>query len=147
MVRAMMDYYRLTGEQKFLKGIPAAIDFLRSQRLPDEVARRYTYYRPITEGFLAPRFLLPEDGTPMYVHRRGSNVGNGEYYTDGEISGTIAHYGSCAFINPDALEHDYHALMKANVKPRIDEGQRERSDGLLSPALSEEEHRRSHLLL
>jgi hypothetical protein len=116
MVRAMMDYYRLTGEQKFLKGIPAAIDFLRSQRLPDEVARRYTYYRPVSEGFLAPRFLLPEDGTPMYVHRRGSNVGNGEYYTDGEISGTIAHYGSCAFINPDALEHDYHALMKANVK-------------------------------
>lgn len=116
MVRAMMDYYRLTGEKKYLKGIPAAIDFLRSQRLSGEVARRYSYYRPVNEGFQAARFLLPEDGTPLYVHRQGSNVGNGEYYTDQEISGTIAHYGSCAFINPDALERDYQALLKANPK-------------------------------
>ena len=116
MVRAMMDYYRLTGEKKYLKGIPAAIDFLRTQRLPDEEAKRYSYYRPVNEGFQAARFLLPEDGTPLYVHRKGSNVGNGEYYTDQEISGTIAHYGSCAFINPDALERDYQALVKANPK-------------------------------
>ena len=116
MVRAMMDYYRLTGEKKYLKGIPAAIDFLRTQRLPDEEAKRYSYYRPVNEGFQAARFLLPEDGTPLYVHRTGSNVGNGEYYTDQEISGTIAHYGSCAFINPDALERDYQALLKANPK-------------------------------
>lgn len=116
MVNAMMDYYRLTGESKFLKGIPAAIEFLRSQKLPAEEASRYTYYRPVTEGFQAPRFLVPEDGTPMYVHRRGSNVGNGEYYTDQEISGTIAHYGSCAFINPDALQRSYQALKQADVK-------------------------------
>ena len=116
MVNAMMDYYRLTGESKFLKGIPAAIEFLRSQKLPAEEASRYTYYRPVTEGFQAPRFLVPEDGTPMYVHRRGSNVGNGEYYTDQEISGTIAHYGSCAFINPDALQRNYQALKQADVK-------------------------------
>ena len=116
MVRAMMDYYRLTGEKKYLKGIPAAIDFLRTQRLPDEEAKRYSYYRPVNEGFQAARFLLPEDGTPLYVHRKGSNVDNGEYYTDQEISGTIAHYGSCAFINPDALERDYQALLKANAK-------------------------------
>ena len=116
MVNAMMDYYRLTGESKFLKGIPAAIEFLRGQKLPAEEASRYTYYRPVTEGFQAPRFLVPEDGTPMYVHRRGSNVGNGEYYTDQEISGTIAHYGSCAFINPDALQRNYQALKQADVK-------------------------------
>jgi hypothetical protein len=124
MVRAMMDYYRLTGEKKFLKGIPAALQFLREQRLPDEEAARYgggggtggRAGRRGGEGFLVARFLLPEDGTPMYVHRRGSNVGNGEYYTDQEISRTIAHYGSCAFVNPDGLEREYQALSQADPK-------------------------------
>ena len=124
MVRAMMDYYRLTGEKKFLKGIPAALQFLREQRLPDEEAARYgggggtggRAGRRGGEGFLVARFLLPEDGTPMYVHRRGSNVGNGEYYTDQEISRTIAHYGSCAFVNPDGLEREYQSLSQADPK-------------------------------
>ena len=119
MVRAMMDYYRLTGEQKYLKGIPAAVEFLRGQRLPDEEAARYTTQPGLRNvpGFLAARFLNPEDGTPLYVHRRGGNVANGEYYTDQEISRTIAHYGSCAWINPDAIEREYKSLMEA---PRAD---------------------------
>jgi len=124
MCRAMMDYYRLTGEKKYLKGIPAAIEFLRGQRLPDEEAARYgggggaggRAGRRGVEGFLAARFLNPEDGTPLYVHRRGSNLGNGEYYINQDIARTIAHYGSAAWLNPDALERDYKALVAADPK-------------------------------
>ena len=127
MCRAMMDYYRLTGEKKYLKGIPAAIEFLRGQRLPDEEAARYgggggtggRAGRRSVEGFLAARFLNPEDGTPLYVHRRGSNLGNGEYYVDQDIARTIAHYGSGAWLNPDALERDYKALVAADRKEVI----------------------------
>ena len=125
MVRAMMDYHRLTGDKKYLKGIPDALEFVRAQRLPDEEVVRYESakntrgavgVRRQREGFYVPRFLLPEDGTPMYVHRRGSNVGNGEYYTDQDVSSTIAHYGSCAFVNPDALQREYEALCQEDVK-------------------------------
>lgn len=111
MIRAMMDYYRLTGEEKFLDAIPAAIDFLRSMRLPDEVTARWERQNPNPGGaFLVPRFLNPEDAAPLYVHRMGSNVGNGHYYTSQEISGTIAHYSSAYYVNPDALQKQLEAL-------------------------------------
>ena len=111
MVRAMMDYYRLTGDDKFLSGIPAALQFLREQRLPDDVVARWE--RPNRNpgtAFLVPRFLRPEDGAPQYVHRVGSNIANGHYFTTDEISGTIAHYSSAYYVNPDALEAEYLAL-------------------------------------
>jgi hypothetical protein len=31
---------------------------------------------------------------PIYVHRRGSNVANGEYYWDHSDQKTLAHYGA-----------------------------------------------------
>lgn len=111
MIRAMMDYYRLTGDDKFLCGIPAALQFLREQRLPADVAARWERPNRANDGsFLVARFLCPEDGHPLYVHRQGSNVANGHYFTTDEISGTIAHYSSATYVNPDALEQEYLAL-------------------------------------
>ena len=45
----------------------------------------------------------------------GSNIVNGHYFTTDEISGTIAHYSSAYYVNPDALEAEYLAL-KAQPK-------------------------------
>lgn len=117
MVRAMMDYYRLTGEKKFLDAIPAALDFLRYARLPEEVAARWE--RPNANpgsSFLVPRFLNPEDGSPLYVHRQGGNVANGHYFTTDEISGTIVHYSSAYYVDPDGLQRQLDALKSMSVK-------------------------------
>lgn len=111
MVRAMMDYYRLTGEEKFLNAIPSALDFLRNMRLPEEEAVRWERQNPYPgESFLVPRFINPEDARPLYVHRMGSNVATGHYYTSDEISGTIAHYSSAFYVNPTALQQELDAL-------------------------------------
>ena len=111
MIRAMMDYYRLTGEEKFLDAIPAALDFLRYVRLPDDVASRWE--RPNRQpgtAFLVPRFLNPEDARPLYVHRMGSNVATGHYYTSDDIAGTIVHYSSAYYVDPSAMEQQLAAL-------------------------------------
>ena len=50
-----------------------------------------------------PRFINPDDGKSMYVHRKGSNVANGAYYTDSIPAGTIAHYSSFMTVNPEQL--------------------------------------------
>ncbi len=113
MIHKMIDYYRLTGETKFLSGIPAALRFLESQALPAAEVERWSRNnngRPLREGtILVPRFIDPDDGKPLYVHRVGSNAGNGHYYTDQQIENTIAHYSSVATIDVGALREAYQA--------------------------------------
>lgn len=63
MVMKMLDYYRLTGDSKFLSGIPAAIRFLESMKLPESEVKKWR--RPVRENtILVPRFIDPESGTP-----------------------------------------------------------------------------------
>lgn len=115
MIRKMIDYYRLTGETKFLSGIPAALRFLESQALPAAEVERWSRNnngRSLREGtILVPRFIDPDDGKPLYVHRVGSNAGNGHYYTDQQIENTIAHYSSVATIDVGALREAYRAAV------------------------------------
>ncbi|MET0336440.1 MAG: pectate lyase [Caulobacter sp.] len=71
-VSNLMDFYELTGETKYLARIPEALTWLDSIELPKAKHTRdgrthFTHYDP-------------ETNTPIYVHRRGSNAQNGEYY-------------------------------------------------------------------
>ncbi|MDF0487321.1 pectate lyase [Sphingomonas sp. H39-1-10] len=88
-VALMMDFYELTGERKFLDRLPEALDWLDSIRLPATIDPQRRY----------PTFIKVGANTPMYIHRRGSDVVNGEYYHDGDPHNTIAHYSS--FRSPD----------------------------------------------
>lgn len=110
MIYKMCEYYKLTGETKFLSGIPAAIHFLESMKLPDSEVARYGR-RPLEEGeILVPRFIDPDTGTPLYVHRKGSNIWNGTYYIDQDISNTITHYNSTATVNPEQIRSYYEEV-------------------------------------
>jgi len=54
---------------------------------------------------------LVEVGTNknLYVHRRGSNVVNGEYFVDGDPHNTIGHYSSFRQVDVAQLRKDYLA--------------------------------------
>lgn len=110
MIYKMCDYYKLTGETKFLSGIPAAIRFLESVRLPDSEVARFGR-RPLQAGeILVPRFIDPDSGKPLYVHRKGSNVWNGTYYTNQDISHTIVHYSSAVTVAISRIRDDYEQV-------------------------------------
>lgn len=103
MIRKMIDFYKLTGDKSFLERLPEAIDFLEKMELPRQLALSVRR-TPLQEGeILIPRFIDPDSHLPLYVHRRGSNVGNGEYYTDQNPEGTIAHYSSFVAVNTSLL--------------------------------------------
>ncbi len=112
VIRLLMDYYKLTADTRFLTGIPAALDFLESMKLPASEAAKWNRPSRDPEAFLVPRFVDPDTGKPLYVHRKGSNVWNGTYYIDQELSNTIAHYSSAAYVNPAALRRQYEELQK-----------------------------------
>lgn len=104
MIYAMMEFYRLTGDKHFLDGIPAAIDFLKRCELPRSLALLVRRTPLQDDEILVPRFINPDDKKPMYVHRMGSNVANGAYYTDSVTSATIAHYSSFHTVSIGKIE-------------------------------------------
>ena len=65
IIRLLMDYYKLTGDTRFLSGIPSALDFLDSMKLPAEEAIKWRRQPKNAEEFLAPRFIHPETGKPQ----------------------------------------------------------------------------------
>jgi PelA/Pel-15E family pectate lyase len=100
-VEQLMEYYRLTGDRRFLARIPDALDWLESVRLPDGIG-------PPDRRF--PTFVEPGTNRPLYVHRRGSNVVNGHYYADHDPTRPIAHYSQFRAIDLARLRRDHAAL-------------------------------------
>ena len=93
----------MTGDPSYLRRLPEAITFLEKQALPREWAAKVRRTPLQDDEILVPRFIDPDSHRPLYVHRRGSNVGNGAYYTDEVIEGTIGHYSSFATVSPSRL--------------------------------------------
>lgn len=97
----MMDFYELTGDAKFMKRLPEAFGWLDSIRLPAAMNAPRSY----------PTFTEIGTGKPMFIHRRGSDVINGEYYHDDNPKGTVAHYSSFRNVNLAGLRKRYNDLM------------------------------------
>ncbi|MBO9623253.1 MAG: hypothetical protein J7500_11135 [Sphingomonas sp.] len=104
-IRQLMRFYRLTGDTKFLARIPEALDWLESVKLPAD---------QVKNGRAYPTFVEIGTNKPLYVHRRGSNVVNGEYYVDYDPANTITHYGSTRAIDVPALRREYETLKASN---------------------------------
>lgn len=93
-VNSMMTFYQLTGDRRFLARLGEALDWLDGLQSAPGVA---------PAGRTHPTFIQIGTNRPLYIHRRGSNVVNGEYYADEDPTRTLAHYGSFRAINVAAL--------------------------------------------
>lgn len=97
----LMTFYELTGDPKFLERVPEALDWLESVRLPDGA-------HPPGKPF--PTFIEIGTNKPLYIHRRGSNVVNGEYWADYNPQKTIVHYSSFRAVDTAGLRARYEKL-------------------------------------
>ena len=93
----LVSFYRLTGETKFLARLPEAIDWLEKVALPSPTDRGQTH----------PTFVELGTDRPLYVHRRGSNAVNGEYYADYDSRKTLGHYSAFRRIDTASLREQY----------------------------------------
>lgn len=99
-VGQLMNFYELTGETKYLARVPEALDWLDRVKLAT----------PTADGRRHPTFIEIGTDRPLYVHRRGSNVENGEYYADYSPERTLAHYGAWRRIDVAKLRARYEKL-------------------------------------
>ncbi len=102
-VSQLMNFYELTGDTKFLARVPEALDWLQKVKLA----------KPRPDGRTHPTYIEIGTDRPIYVHRRGSNVANGEYYWDYSDQKTLAHYGAWRKIDVAGLRARYERLKRA----------------------------------
>jgi hypothetical protein len=104
-LKQLFRFYRLTGDKKFLARVPEALDWLESVKLPADQIRNGRAY---------PTFIEIGTNRPLYVHRRGSNVVNGEYYADYDPANTITHYSATRAIDVPGLRREYDKLVASD---------------------------------
>jgi len=97
----LLYFYQLTGDRKYIQRILEAIEWLESLRLPAHL---------VVDNRSFPTFVEIGTNKPIYIHRQGSNVTNGEYFADHNPSNTISHYRSMRFIHIDSLRKEYTKL-------------------------------------
>src|SRR5690606_4239878 len=115
----LLNFYEWTSEERFIARVPEALDWLDSLRLADaDVQQRGRHY---------PTFIEFETNRARIVHRRGSNVVNGQYYWDYDVARPITHYSQWRAINVDALRRRYERLRASPPNP-ADSPLRARSD-------------------
>jgi hypothetical protein len=106
MIEVMQNFYKFTGETKFLNGIPMAIDFLESLELTDEQIALSGRPKSST-SIMVPRNVDPVTGIPTYTHRRGGNIADGRYFHNENLENTIGHMSSFGSINITKLRREY----------------------------------------
>jgi PelA/Pel-15E family pectate lyase len=107
-VEKLLGFYELTGDDRYLAGVPAALDWLDSVRLPEELWTQ--------DGRQFPTFVELGTNDALFVHRTGSDVVNGRYWADKDPAGTIVHYSSFRAIDVPALRERYETLLALPVE-------------------------------
>lgn len=105
-IQQLFNYFQLTGDRKYLARIPEAIAWLKTCPLPADAVQR----NPLLSGRTHPTFIELGTNEALYVHRYGSNIHNGAYYFDKDITNTPSHYSAGRPIDIAGLEKKYADL-------------------------------------
>lgn len=106
-VQQLFNYFRVTGDRKYLAGVPDALAWLESCKLtPTQIAEN-----PLLGGGRThPTFIELGTNVGRFVHRYGSNIHNGAYYFDNNHKDTPSHYSAGRNINIAGMRTTYEQL-------------------------------------
>jgi PelA/Pel-15E family pectate lyase len=97
-IRDLETFYRMTGDRRFLRSIPAAIEWLEGSVLPKGHSE---------EGHTHAEFVELETNRPLYAHREGTCVEDGRYWVDCEPGNFPGHYGMQVKLDLETIRAEY----------------------------------------
>lgn len=106
-ITQLLNFYEWTGERRFIERVPEAIAWLDSVRLRDDQVQ--------VPGRHYPTFTEIGTNRARIVHRRGSNVVNGEYYWDYDVRKPITHYSQWRNLDVAAVRARLERLQSASA--------------------------------
>ncbi len=124
-VSNLLVFYQITADDKYLEPVDAALDWLDAVQLPDDYPNKPADRTHAT-------FMEFDTDKPRFIHRRGSNIVNGEYYWDYDSTKVITHYNIWRKIDTAALRERKETLM-AQSKEALLAASPLHADGLSLP--------------
>ena len=106
-VQQLFNYFKLTGDKKYLARVPEAIAWLTATKL---ITAQMIADNPLLKGRTHPTFIELGTNKPLFMHRYGSNIWNGAYYADYDHRTTPSHYSAGRNINIPNLQTTYDQL-------------------------------------
>ena len=100
-IHHLMRFYKITGDRRFLRGIPDAIAWLENSYLPPGHS---------DEGHTHAQFVELGTNRPLYAHREGTSIDDGRYWVDYEPGNFPGHYGMQGRIDVPALKKEYERV-------------------------------------
>ena len=119
-IQQLFGYFTLTGDKKYLSQLQKAITWLKSAsiQLPANVAT----LNPLLSGRNVATFIELDTNAPLFIKRYGSNIHNGAYYFDKDITNTISHYSSGRTVDVPGLQKrldELNAMTQAQIDAMV----------------------------
>ncbi len=112
-IRSLQKYYKITGDRKYLRGIPDALRWLEDSVINSDPDRRH-------EGMAYTHASFYELGTnrPLYVHRKATRAEldpedpSKGYWVDYEFGNFPGHYGMIGFFDIPSIRAEYDRVSR-----------------------------------
>ncbi|MHB9027346.1 MAG: pectate lyase [Candidatus Latescibacterota bacterium] len=99
-IRELETFYKITGDRRYLRPIPAAIAWLERSIINTDPAKNYTH----------GRFLEVGTNRPLVAHREGTNIENGRYWIDYDLDGPISGMAMVMRFDVPAIKREYERV-------------------------------------
>ncbi len=119
-IRDLQTFYMITGNKKFLNGIPDAIEWLESSYLPDN----HKSNKDVTHA----TFYELGTNKHLYAHREGTSIETGRYWVDYEPRNFPGHYGLQGRRDMAAVKREYERVNALTPEEAMAEYNRKKSD-------------------
>ncbi|MFC1508398.1 pectate lyase [Candidatus Omnitrophota bacterium] len=128
-INNLYDFYRITGDRKYLAPVPAALEWLENSYVKDDPAGNYTHARVYQLG----------TNKPLYSHREGTNIKNGRYYQDHTFGNFVCHYGQAARIDVPDHKKVFERVNALTPEQALTEYERKKANKKVLPDVKSEE--------
>ena len=98
----LMNFYTITGDKRYLNGIPAAIEWLENSYLPEN--------HKMNDRVTHATFYELGTNKPLYAHREGTSIETGRYWIDYEPKNFPGHYGMQRREDVPAINKEYERV-------------------------------------
>ncbi|MFC1607495.1 pectate lyase [Candidatus Latescibacterota bacterium] len=98
-IRDLQTFYKISGDRRYLAGIPAAIKWLELSYLPAD--------HKSNERVTHATFYELGTNKPLYAHREGTSIETGRYWIDYEPRNFPGHYGMQTRIDVAGIKKEF----------------------------------------
>ncbi len=116
--RDLMTFYKITGDRRYIKGIPDAIEWLEKSYLPED--------HKMNERVTHPSFIELGTNKPLYNHRKWESDGARYFYIDYIPKNFMGGYGNQTRLDNESLKKEYERVSSLSPKKAIAEYQSKR---------------------